>query len=56
MIDKNEIKEDEKIKPNSINKYYQRINGFINFLFTDGFIDKNIAQVKITQERKTEIH
>ena len=50
MIDKNEIKEDEKIKPNSINKYYQHINGFINFLFTDGLIDKNIAQVKITQE------
>ena len=50
MIDNNKIQEDEKIKPNSINKYYQHINGFINFLFTDGLIDKNIAQVKITQE------
>ncbi|WP_152055131.1 site-specific integrase [Aliarcobacter butzleri] len=50
MIDNNEIKEDEKIKLNSVNKYYQHINGFINFLFTDGLIDKNIAQVKITQE------
>ena len=50
MIDDNKIQEDEKIKPNSINKYYQHINGFINFLFTDGLIDKNIAQVKITQE------
>lgn len=50
MIDNNKIKDDEKIKPNSINKYYQHINGFINFLFTDGLIDKNIAQVKITQE------
>jgi integrase len=50
LIDNNEIKEDEKIKLNSVNKYYQHINGFINFLFTDGLIDKNIAQVKITQE------
>ncbi len=50
MIDNNKIQEDEKIKPNSINKYYQHINGFINFLFTDGLIGKNIAQVKITQE------
>ena len=50
MIDNNNIKEDEKIKPNSINKYYQHINGFINYLFTDGLIDKNIAQVKISQE------
>ncbi|WP_152059800.1 site-specific integrase [Aliarcobacter butzleri] len=50
MIDNNQIKEDEKIKLNSVNKYYQHINGFINFLFTDGLIDKNIAQVKITQE------
>ncbi|MCT7572218.1 site-specific integrase [Aliarcobacter butzleri] len=50
MIDNNNIQENEKIKPNSINKYYQHINGFINFLFTDGLIDKNIAQVKIAQE------
>ena len=50
MIDNNKIQENEKIKPNSINKYYQHINGFINFLFTDGLIYKNIAQVKITQE------
>lgn len=50
LIDNNEVQEDEKIKPNSVNKYYQHINGFINFLFTDGLIDKNIAQVKITQE------
>lgn len=50
LIDRNEIQEDEKIKLNSVNKYYQHINGFINFLFTDGLIDKNIAQVKITQE------
>ena len=50
MIDKNEIQEDEKIKLNSVNKYYQHVNGFINYLFTDGLIDKNIAQVKITQE------
>ena len=50
MIDKNDIQEDERIKLNSVNKYYQHINGFINYLFTDGFIDKNIAQVKITQE------
>lgn len=50
MIDKNEILEDEKIKLNSVNKYYQHINGFINYLFTDGLIDKNIAQVKMTQE------
>ena len=50
LIDNNKILEDEKIKPNSINKYYQHINGFINFLFTDGLIDKNIAQVRVTQE------
>jgi integrase len=50
MIDKNDIQEDERIKLNSVNKYYQHINGFINYLFTDGLIDKNIAQVKITQE------
>lgn len=50
LIDNNKIQEDEKIKSNSVNKYYQHINGFINFLFTDGLIDKNIAQVKITQE------
>jgi integrase len=50
MINYNEIQEDEKIKLNSVNKYYQHVNGFINYLFTDGLIDKNIAQVKITQE------
>ena len=49
QIDAGEIDEN-KYSENTINKYYQHVNGFIKHLFNDGLIDKDIATLKLEIE------
>ena len=49
-IDNEEYEELSKISLNTVNKYYQHVNGFCNYLFDDGLITKKINQVNIGQE------
>jgi len=49
-IDKDIFTESDNLSTNTINKQYQHINGFCNYLFDDGVITKRINQIKLEQE------
>ncbi|MGJ0310437.1 tyrosine-type recombinase/integrase [Aliarcobacter cryaerophilus] len=49
LINEDKITED-KYSANTVNKHYQHICGFLNYLVNDDLIEKNIANVKVEQE------
>lgn len=49
-IDNSIYNDINKISTNTINKHYQHISGFCNYLYDDGLIDKKINQAHTEQE------